>query len=112
MKCIHCNEEIVLVPSAAERAAKDPTGKPASYYTNLFREHSECALARRAILTSHTMTWARKEIPRIDKPKSQHLYRLNVGSGRHLDVEANNRDQAGRIAESYGYEVHDCNMIG
>lgn len=40
MKCIHCKKEIVLVPSASERAKKFG-GKP-SDYTKLFTEHKEC----------------------------------------------------------------------
>lgn len=45
--CTICGKPIVLVPSAAERAAKDVSGRPASYYTNLFREHANCALRKR-----------------------------------------------------------------
>ena len=48
MNCTICGKPIALVPSAAERAAKDITGKPAAYYTSLFRQHSECLLAKRA----------------------------------------------------------------
>lgn len=44
MKCKHCNKEIVLVPSAAERAAKDTAGNPASFYTALFQYHAQCQL--------------------------------------------------------------------
>jgi hypothetical protein len=47
MKCKHCNKEVVLVPSAAERAAKDVTGKSAKYYTSLFPYHADCELALR-----------------------------------------------------------------
>jgi hypothetical protein len=46
--CTICNKPIVLVPSAAERAAKDLAGKSASYYTSLFTTHSECAVAQRS----------------------------------------------------------------
>lgn len=42
MKCSICNKEIVLVPSAAERAQKFG-GKP-SDYTSLFTTHVECKL--------------------------------------------------------------------
>lgn len=45
MKCKHCNKEVVLVPSAAERAAKDSTRKSAKYYTSLFPYHADCELA-------------------------------------------------------------------
>ena len=55
MKCTHCNKEIVLVPSAAERAAKDVTGKSAAYYTSLFQMHSSCQLELRAAGVSKLM---------------------------------------------------------
>ena len=44
MKCLLCGKEIVLVPSAAERAKKDVTGKTAEYYTKLFPRHAKCEL--------------------------------------------------------------------
>lgn len=47
MNCTICHKPIILVPSAAERAAKDVTGKTAAYYTSLFTEHAECSLAKR-----------------------------------------------------------------
>jgi hypothetical protein len=53
MNCTHCNKPIVLVPSAAERAAK--YGMPASYYTSLFTMHSECQLKLRSEGTSELM---------------------------------------------------------
>lgn len=37
----------MLVPSAAERAAKDVTGKTAAYYTSLFTSHSDCLMLYR-----------------------------------------------------------------
>lgn len=46
MKCTICGEPIVLIPSAAERAAKSG-GKP-SDYTKLFTSHSDCFLDKRA----------------------------------------------------------------
>lgn len=55
MNCTLCGRPIVLVPSAAERAAKDVTGKPAAYYTSLFRQHSGCLLAKRAEDTTALM---------------------------------------------------------
>lgn len=55
MNCTLCGKPVVLVPSAAERAAKDVTGKPASYYTSLFRQHADCLLAKRAADTSALM---------------------------------------------------------
>lgn len=47
MNCTICGKPITLSPSAAERAAKDVTGRPASFYTKLFTTHSSCALAKR-----------------------------------------------------------------
>lgn len=47
MNCTICKKPIVLSPSAAERAKNDESGRPASYYTNLFTTHSKCALAKR-----------------------------------------------------------------
>jgi hypothetical protein len=47
MNCTICNKPIILVPSAAERARNDVTGKTAAYYTSLFTEHSACAVAKR-----------------------------------------------------------------
>lgn len=45
--CTICGKPIVLAPSAAERAAKDVTGRTAAYYTNLFTEYSECTIKKR-----------------------------------------------------------------
>lgn len=45
MNCTICKKPIVLVPSAKERAAK-AGGKP-SDYTQLFREHTDCVIAKR-----------------------------------------------------------------
>lgn len=45
--CVFCGRPIVLVPSAAERAAKDVTGKTAAYYTSLFTSHSDCLMLYR-----------------------------------------------------------------
>lgn len=55
MNCTICGQPIILVPSASERAAKDVTGKPAAYYTSLFRQHSDCLLAKRAEDTAALM---------------------------------------------------------
>lgn len=44
-KCIHCGHEIVLVPSAAERARK--YGGTPAYYTGLFISHSHCEVEAR-----------------------------------------------------------------
>lgn len=46
--CSICGKPIVLVPSAAERAAKDVTGKTAAYYTALFDTHAQCVLDKRS----------------------------------------------------------------
>lgn len=53
--CIHCKKPIILVPSAEERAAKDISGLPASFYRNHFTEHTECALAKRKAETTALM---------------------------------------------------------
>ena len=47
MNCLHCGKPIILIPSAAERAATDVTGKTASYYTELFTYHAKCTLQLR-----------------------------------------------------------------
>ena len=44
--CTICGKPIHLSPSAAERAAKDVTGKSAAYYTGLFTTHAHCAVLR------------------------------------------------------------------
>jgi hypothetical protein len=44
MKCSICGKEVVLVPSAAERAAKH--GNKPSYYTSLFPTHTKCFLKK------------------------------------------------------------------
>lgn len=46
MNCAVCARPIVLVPSAAERAAKH--GKTPALYTGLFTEHTDCTLKKRA----------------------------------------------------------------
>lgn len=51
--CTICQKPITLVPSANERAKKY-NGEP-SDYTNLFTEHSECALAKRKRDTDELM---------------------------------------------------------
>jgi hypothetical protein len=42
---------------------------------------------------------------------SKHTYQLGTESGDIL-VDANNRDQARRVAERAGYVVRDVNMVG
>lgn len=46
MNCTICGKPAVLVPSAAERAAKDPN-MTAAKYTALFPTHADCALRKR-----------------------------------------------------------------
>lgn len=46
MLCQVCKKEVVLVPSAQERAKKDRSGKTADYYTKLFPMHTDCQLAK------------------------------------------------------------------
>lgn len=58
MKCTHCNKEVVLVPSASERAKK--YGETAAHYTRLFPMHTHCQLERRAQATSELMARLRK----------------------------------------------------
>ena len=53
MKCSHCNTEVVLVPSASERARK--YGETAAFYTKLFPIHSQCQLDIRAEVTRKLM---------------------------------------------------------
>lgn len=45
MKCSHCGQEVVLVPSAAERAKK--YGGSPSDYIKLFPMHTKCQLEKR-----------------------------------------------------------------
>lgn len=45
MKCSICKKPVILVPSAAERAAK--FGGKASDYTKLFTAHSQCQIEER-----------------------------------------------------------------
>ena len=51
MNCKLCHKPIQLVPSAAERAAKDCTGKTSDYYTQLFQYHADCILEKRRVDT-------------------------------------------------------------
>ena len=44
MKCSLCNKEIVLVPSAEERAKK--YGGTAEFYRKLFTVHGECQVRK------------------------------------------------------------------
>jgi hypothetical protein len=47
MNCVHCQLPIKLTPTAAERAASDPTGKTAAYYESLFDYHASCTILLR-----------------------------------------------------------------
>jgi hypothetical protein len=49
---------------------------------------------------------------RIGNQKSAHLYEIQVKSNQSILVDANNRNQAARIAEKAGYRVMSVNMIG
>lgn len=44
-KCAICGKDIVLVPSAAERAHK--TGESPKYYIELFTSHGKCQVEQR-----------------------------------------------------------------
>ena len=57
MNCEICGDPVVLVPSAAERAAKNG-GTPA-YYTKLFPTHTDCQLAKNKAEQSAAMKRAR-----------------------------------------------------
>ena len=41
-RCNYCNKPIVLVPSAAQRAAKPGSTLSAADYIKLFTAHAEC----------------------------------------------------------------------
>lgn len=60
MPCTICHQPVVLVPSAAERARKYQD-HPASYYTQLFTEHAECTLRKRAQDTRALMQRIRED---------------------------------------------------
>lgn len=53
MKCSYCKKEIVLIPSATERAKKYG-GKP-SDYTALFTIHAQCQIDKRNVETLELM---------------------------------------------------------
>lgn len=60
MNCTVCKKPIVLVPSAAERAAK--TGGKPSDYTKLFTEHAECLIAKRSAESVELMRTVNRKI--------------------------------------------------
>jgi hypothetical protein len=47
MNCTICKKPIVLEPSASERAKRDVTGRPASFYKGLFTTHAQCRIRQR-----------------------------------------------------------------
>lgn len=53
---------------------------------------------------------------RINMPGAKHLYDIEVrdieGTTKTIEVEANNRNQAARVARDRGYEVCSVNMTG
>jgi len=53
MKCDICKKEVVLVPSAKERAKK--YGNTPAHYTRLFKTHSSCSLQLRQQRTTELM---------------------------------------------------------
>ena len=53
MNCLHCHKQIVLVPSATERA-RNYGGEPKDY-SALFTYHAECTLELRAKRTADLM---------------------------------------------------------
>lgn len=68
-KCRICKEEIVLIPSAAARAKN--YGETPSFYTDLFKTHSHCAVQERSQQSIKLMTSSAKsseawELPRKD----------------------------------------------
>lgn len=58
MKCTHCNKEVVLVPSANERAIR--YGETPEFYTKLFQMHVKCNLELRHKSTMELMRNARR----------------------------------------------------
>lgn len=63
MKCTICGKPIVLVPSAEARAAADVSGRSASYYRSLFRQHDACLLEKREQETLELMRKINGSIP-------------------------------------------------
>ena len=52
---------------------------------------------------------------RINTPDTEHLYEIETeeeGTPIIVEVEANNRNQAARIAREHGYAVRSVNMTG
>lgn len=55
-KCVYCKTDIVLVPSATERAKNCRQGMTAQDYKNLFTAHSDC----------QTAAWYNRPNPRLE----------------------------------------------
>ena len=61
-KCIYCNQDIVLVPSANERAKNCRQGLSAQDYKNMFTSHSD----------SQQATWYDRPNPRTGQSAKQY----------------------------------------
>jgi hypothetical protein len=48
----------------------------------------------------------------LGNANAKHLYEIGVSPNEVIEVEANNRAQAAKIAEKAGYTVRDVNMVG
>lgn len=48
---------------------------------------------------------------RLGNKQAKHLYEVGTDKGR-IEVDANNRSQAVKLAEKHGYIVRDVNMVG
>lgn len=66
MNCTICQQPVILVPSAEERAKKDVTGKTAAYYRGLFTEHAKCTLQKRHEVTTESLREHREAIKHIN----------------------------------------------
>jgi hypothetical protein len=77
-----------------------------------------CRLEKGGISEVTTTTIRRNKMERIKTPNAKHLYDVEVQLGEDyrtrkiIEVEANNRDQAARLAKKAGYEPCSVNMIG
>ncbi len=50
-------------------------------------------------------------VVRLGNVLDRHLYRIDVGGGWHIEVDANSSSQAASIATREGYEVRGVNKI-
>ena len=80
MKCVHCGYEIVLYPSAKERAKKYG-GKP-SDYENAFTEHAACTIIEHHTIPNRPQVLSHAEQLRI-KLNLQPQYRCDFS---HTDL--------------------------